>query len=119
MRRREDRAGRNQIAGASWEGYVLQQIIANLPSSILPYFYRTKDGSEIDLVLVRGNKPVLAVEIKMSASPSLSKGNRLALSDLGNPPAAIVLPHNVDYPLEEQVRVCGLEHLSKYMDGGL
>ncbi|MBC7775998.1 MAG: ATP-binding protein [Phycisphaerae bacterium] len=106
----------NQIAGASWEGYVLQQIIANLPSSILPYFYRTKDGSEIDLVLVRGNKPVLAVEIKMSASPSLSKGNRLALSDLGNPPAFIVLPHNVDYPLEEKVRVCGLEYFWKYID---
>ncbi|MFN0035422.1 MAG: ATP-binding protein [Saprospiraceae bacterium] len=101
----------NQIAGASWEGYVLQQIIANLPPSILPYFYRTKDGSEIDLVLVRGNKPVLAVEVKMSASPSLSKGNRLALSDLGNPPAVIVLPHKADYPLEENIRVCDLEHL--------
>ena len=75
--------------------------------------------AKIDLVLVRGNKPVLAVEIKMSANPSLSKGNRLALSDLGNPPAFIVLPHNVDYPLEEDVRVCGLEHFWGSMDAVL
>jgi len=68
---------------------------------------------------VRGNKPVLAVEIKMSANPSLSKGNRLALSDLGSPPAFIILPHNVDYPLEEQVRVCGLEYFWKYMEAVL
>lgn len=106
----------NQLAGASWEGYVLQQIIANLPPSVLPYFYRTKDGSEIDLVLVRGNKPVLAIEIKMSANPSLSKGNRLALSDLGDPPAIIVVPHITDYPLEEHVRVCGLENLWKHFN---
>ncbi len=106
----------NQIAGASWEGYVLQQVIANLPPNILPYFYRTKDGSEIDLVLVRGNKPAVAIEIKMSANPTLSKGNRIALSDLGNPPAFIVLPHNVDYPLEENVRVCGLENLWKHFE---
>lgn len=105
----------NQVAGASWEGYVIQQIIANLPPTILPYFYRTKDGSEIDLVLVRGHSPIAAIEIKMSANPSMSKGNHLALNDLGNPPSFIVVPHTTDYPLSEQVRVCGLSDLWKYL----
>lgn len=105
----------NQIIGASWEGYVVQQIITNLPSNVLPYFYRTKEGSEIDLVLVKGNAPVAAIEIKMSANPSMSKGNNLALNDLGNPPAFIVVPHTTDYPLNEQVRVCGLSDLWKYL----
>jgi predicted AAA+ superfamily ATPase len=106
----------NQLAGASWEGYVVQQILATLPVQLLPYFYRTKDGSEIDLVLIRGNSPVAAVEIKMSASPSLSKGNRLALADLGHPPAFIIIPHRADYPLEEHVRVCDLERLWGYLN---
>ncbi len=98
----------NQIIGASWEGYSVQQIIANLPANVLPYFYRTKEGSEIDLLLIRGNQPIAAIEFKMSPNPTLSRGNRLALADLGNPPAFIIGPHPADYPLEEKIRVCDL-----------
>lgn len=105
----------NIIAGASWEGYVIQQIIANLPYQVLPYFYRTKTGDEIDLLLVRGQTPIAAIEIKMSSSPSLNKGNFQALADLGNPPTFIIVPHEVDYPLEANVRVCGLESVWKYL----
>ncbi len=103
------------LAGASWEGYVLQQIIANLPSNVLPYFYRTKDGSELDLVLVKGARPILAIEMKISSRPSLNRGNRFALADLGNPPAIIISPASGDYPLEKNVRVCHLEHFWDYL----
>jgi predicted AAA+ superfamily ATPase len=105
----------NIIAGASWEGYVIQQIIANLPYQVLPYFYRSKTGDEIDLLLVRGQTPIAAIEIKMSSSPSLNKGNFQALSDLGNPPTFIIVPHEVDYPIEANVRVCDLESIWKYL----
>ncbi len=106
----------HHIIGASWEGYGIQQVIANLPPSVLPYFYRTKEGSEIDLVLVRGNAPVAAIEFKISANPALGKGNRIALTDLGSPPAFIVTPHTADYPLETTVRVCDLISIWKYLD---
>ena len=105
----------NQLAGASWEGYVLQQIIANLPPSVFPYFYRTKDGSEADLVLIKGNKPILVVETKMSANPTLNRGNRIAIADLGNPPAFIITPIEGDYPLEENIRVCDLGQFWRYL----
>lgn len=105
----------NQVAGASWEGFTLQQILAVLPSNIFPYFYRTKDGAELDLLLVKGNQPILAIEMKMSASPSLSKGNRIALNDLSAPPVLILAPEAGDYPIEENVRVCDLEHCWKYL----
>jgi predicted AAA+ superfamily ATPase len=101
----------NQLAGASWEGYVLQQVIANLPQNVLPFFYRTKDGAEIDLLLVKGTQPVMAVEVKMSANPSLGKSARIAHEDVGRPPLFIVTPHPGDYPLDEQVRVCDLPFL--------
>lgn len=105
----------NQIVGASWEGYVIQQVAANLPARTLPFFYRTKDGSELDLVLVRGNQPILTLEIKFSDRPSLSRGNRLAIVDVGAPLNLIVTPSGGDYPLEETIRVCGLEHLWNYL----
>lgn len=105
----------NQLVGASWEGFVLQQIIAALPSNVLPFFYRTKDGAELDLILVKGNRPILAVEMKMSSTPTLSKGNRIALNDLGNPPLIIIAPEAGDYPIEANIRVCGLEHCQEYL----
>lgn len=107
----------NQIAGTSWEGFVLQQIVANLPFNVLPFFYRTKDGAEPDLVLVKGNQPILAVETKMSSTPTLTRGNRIALADLGHPPLLVVAPGAGDYPMEENIRVCDLEHIWKYLPG--
>jgi hypothetical protein len=102
----------NQLAGASWEGYVVQQVIANLSQNQLPYFYRTKDGSELDLILVKANQPTMAIEIKMSSNPTLSRGTRIAHEDIGRPPLYIVTPHDGgDYPLDENTRVCGLEYL--------
>lgn len=104
----------NPIAGASWEGYVVQQIIANLPQHVFPYFYRTKEGSELDLVLIKGNKAIMAIEVKMSSSPSLSRGNRIALEDVGRPPLYIITPNAGDYPLEENIRVCDMLSFWKY-----
>lgn len=106
----------NQIAGASWEGYVLQQILANLPLGTIPYFYRTRDGAELDLVLVKGNSVRLAVEIKLADHPKLTKGSRLAIQDVNAPLNLIVTPHNGDYPLEKDLRVCGLPEIWKYLD---
>lgn len=105
----------NQIIGASWEGYVTQQVIANLPARTLPYFYRTKDGSELDLVLVKGNKPALTLEIKFSNSPSLSKGNHLAIADVNAPLNLVVTPSGGDYPLEKNIRVCDMQSIWNYL----
>jgi len=41
--------------GNSWEGFVIEQIIALL-SDWEPYFYRTSNGAELDLVMVRGGE---------------------------------------------------------------
>lgn len=106
----------NQIVGASWEGYVIQQVIANLPVNTLPFFYRTKDGSELDLVLVRGNKPFLSIEVNLSSTPTLSRGNRLAIADVGALLNLIITPSGGDYPLDTNVRVSDIEHFWSYLE---
>jgi hypothetical protein len=58
--------------GASWEGFVIEQIIGALAArgkTFTPYFLRTSDGHEIDLVLDFGSER-WAVEIKLTASPA-------------------------------------------------
>jgi len=80
------------LKGPSWEGFCIQQVLSMVKPSVLPYFYRTSAGAEIDLLLLKGNKPVVAFEFKYSNSPQINKGNTEALKDLGNPPSFVVTP---------------------------
>ena len=103
------------LVGSSWEGYVIQQIIAQLSYNIRPYFYRTADGSELDLVVVRGANPVLGIEIKYSNSPRLSRGNYIALKDLGDIPLLVITPSATDFKMAENVEVCSLQTLNEHL----
>ena len=58
--------------GASWEGFVIEQVIGELTLQgrhFEPFFFRTSDGLEIDLVVDVGSER-WAVEVKLTASPS-------------------------------------------------
>ena len=104
------------VAGGSWEGYIIQEIISLLPADALPFFYRSQDGSELDVVIQQGLGISLAIEIKLSDSPTISKGNTISLQDLGNPPLLIVTPSANDYSLKPNVWVCSMATLSKNMN---
>ena len=103
----------NIVAGGSWEGYIIQEIVSQLPPNALPFYYRSQDGSELDLVIEQGLGISLAVEIKLSDSPTLSKGNNLALNDLGNPPLLIVTPSAADYQQKPNIWVCSIATLAQ------
>jgi predicted AAA+ superfamily ATPase len=65
--------------GASWEGYIIEQIIGELLArgrSFQPYFFRTSDQHEIDLVLDFGRE-VWAIEVKLTSSPAPADMARL------------------------------------------
>ena len=94
------------VFGASWETAAMETIIANLPDWE-PFFYRTAAGTEIDLILKRGNR-IFAFEFKASAAPRLSKGFWTGLEDLNVEKAWVVAPVNESYPLRENVMVCSL-----------
>ncbi|WP_031529578.1 ATP-binding protein [Dyadobacter crusticola] len=111
----EDLTG-NIIVGNSWEGYVNQQIIAALPFDVKPHFYRTQDGAELDLVLVKGNTVKLAIEIKYTNSPSLSRGNTNAQQDLGNPLLLVVTPSADDFKMKENIQVCSIATVNNYIN---
>ena len=65
--------------GASWEGFVIEQIIGELSVRGLPFtasYLRTSDRYELDLVLEIGQER-WAVEVKLTASPGPADLDRL------------------------------------------
>lgn len=97
--------------GASWEGFIIEQI-ASLGLDLVPYFYRTRAGTECDLVLVRGNTPLVTIEAKISEAPSMTKSIMNSIHDLGTKENYIVVPSCKNpYPLKEKSVVCGLPWL--------
>ncbi|MBA2722251.1 MAG: ATP-binding protein [Methylibium sp.] len=92
------------IAGASWEGFVMEQIAAHLPPDAQLGFYRTAAGAELDAVVERGTKTI-AIEIKFSAAPKPTKGFWNALQDLQADRAYVIAPVQRRYRLAEGVEV--------------
>ena len=92
------------IVGASWEGFVIEQIIAHAPIGASFGFYRTAAGTELDLVLSVGQRRV-GFEIKYSSAPTVGKGFWKALDDLQLDRAYVVAPVERRYPLARKVDV--------------
>lgn len=65
--------------GASWEGWVIEQVLGHLSSrgrDHEAYFFRSSDGLEIDLVLELG-RARWAIEVKLTTAPSPADMGRL------------------------------------------
>lgn len=112
----EDLAG-HPIRGASWESFVIQQILARLHGSVQTHYYRTQDGTELDLVLSKGGLPILGIEIKTGNAPKITKGTTVASQDLGSLPVWVVT-HSVDedYPHNELVNVTSFERIFFHLE---
>lgn len=70
------------VVGGSWEGFVIENILSVAPSHAIPFYYRTSNGAEIDLVLEFSGSERWAIEIKRNSAPSLTKGFFIACDDI-------------------------------------
>ncbi|EQD81171.1 AAA family ATPase [mine drainage metagenome] len=103
IRDQDDLAG-HPIVGASWEGWVLEQVVQILGQQWELSFYRTASGAELDIVAERGQQR-MAFEIKLSSAPLLTKGFWSALSDLKPEKTFVIAPVSSAYPLAHGVEV--------------
>src|SRR5690606_12663553 len=85
--------------GHSWESFVIEQISSSLKNNVQAYFYRTHNGAEIDLVLVKGIEPVVSIEIKLSLASKPGRGNTIATQDLNTHNNFVVIQGNNDLSL--------------------
>ena len=97
--------------GASWEGYVIEQVLAT-EAHDEAWFWASHQGAEIDLLLRRGDR-LFGVECKRADAPRLTPSIRIALDDLGLERAAIVYPGNQRYALAKRVEAVPLAMLTE------
>jgi predicted AAA+ superfamily ATPase len=98
----QDLTGHPKI-GASWEGFVIEQVIAQL--RLLPsecYFWRTYQGAELDLLVVRGRRRI-GFEIKHTSAPMLTPSMRAALADLKLDSLSVVHAGTDSYAMAERI----------------
>jgi predicted AAA+ superfamily ATPase len=105
------------VAGQSWEGMVVENLIAAAPGGTTAWFYRTSAGAEVDLVLDLPGRVRWAVEIKRTLSPKLSHGFHYAKSDLKPKAGWVVYPGAERYPLAPGVEVISLPDLMRELRG--
>ena len=97
--------------GASWEGFVIEQVLAAEPHDEA-FFWATHQGAEIDLILCRGGA-LHGVECKLADAPRITPSIRNALADVGLIRVAILYPGAQRFQLSDRVEVVPLSALSR------
>jgi len=106
------------VSGLSWEGFILEQIMAAMPPLATAGFYRTAAGAELDLVVEHADRRT-GFEIKLSTAPTLARGFWNACEDLGVARAYVVAPVLEPYPLAENVEVIPPMNLGRLWQSGI
>jgi len=98
---------RHPQLGASWEGFVVEQVLAQVQPSEA-YYWRTQAGAELDLFIMHRSKRI-GIEIKYSDAPSLTRSMMIAMNDLKLKQLFVIYPGKKRYQLAKNVFVLPLE----------
>ncbi len=97
--------------GASWEGFIIEQLLLHLGAGAdEAYFWRTHDGAELDLLVVRGSRR-RGYEVKRSAGVTLTPSMRSAVADLHLDSLDVVHAGERTWPLSAGVRAVAASRL--------
>jgi predicted AAA+ superfamily ATPase len=101
------------VVGPSWEGFVIENLLAAAPARTRASFYRTARGAEIDLLLELGGRHgTWAVEIKRGLAAKVEKGFHIAIEDLQPDKAFVVYSGAERYPKKDGVEAIGVRELA-------
>lgn len=103
------------VAGMSWEGFVVENLLAVAPERTLASFYRTQAGAEVDLLLEFPGGERWAIEAKLGTAPKLEKGFYHALEDLKPDRAFVVYSGEDRYPMAEGIEAIGLREMAEVL----
>ncbi len=100
------------VAGASWEGFVIENLINAAPALTVPGFYRTAGGAEIDLLLELPGGERWAIEVKRSRAAKPARGFYEACEDL-KPARRFVVHAGLErFPVSQDVQAIGVRELA-------
>jgi predicted AAA+ superfamily ATPase len=97
-----------KLPAASIGRVVIENIINAMGVIYQAYFYRTANGAEIDLILVRGGLPDIAIDVKRSSAPTVERGFHTGCDDLGIQKRWVIYPGERAYPKPNGIEVLPL-----------
>ena len=101
------------VIGASWEGFVMENLLAVAPEHTRASFYRTAAGAEVDLVLeLGGQRGIWAIEIKRGLTAKPERGFYHAIEDLKPTKAFVVYSGNDRFPLSKEIEAISLHAMA-------
>ena len=101
--------------GASWEGYVIEEVLKNANPDE-QYFWRTHNGAEIDLVVVKDGR-IFGVECKWIDAPRLTPSMRIAKDDLKLEKIIVVYPGKRRYEIAKNIHAIPLQQIADGASG--
>jgi hypothetical protein len=114
LRTFNDLAG-HPVAGASWEGFVIENLLAAAPERTVASFYRTAAGAEIDLLLEIPGHGLWAIEVKRSLSGRPEKGFYIACHDLKPDKQFVVNAGLEQYPIDADTVAISVPALARML----
>jgi hypothetical protein len=108
---KEDLLG-HPVIGQSWEGFVIENLLAVAPERSEASFYRASGGAEIDLVLTLPGRKPWAIEVKRSLDPKPAKGFHSACKDVKPEARFVVYPGAERFAISKEVEAVSLANLA-------
>ncbi len=100
------------LLGASWEGYVIEQIRLATQFRWQYFYYRTHAGAESDLYLISPTGKTWCIEIKAANTPIITKGFYHSVEDLKPDFKYVIVPGDTAQEIiirSDGLRICPLE----------
>ena len=101
------------IVGQTWESFVMETLITAAPDGTEANYYRTSNGTEVDLVLTLPGGQLWAIEVKRSSAPKTERGFHSACADLKPEKRFVVYPGTERFPLDDLAEAIGVVELAK------
>ncbi len=107
------------VVGASWEGFVIENLLSVAPERTQASFYRTSGGAEVDLVLDLPKGERWAIEIKRGLTARPEKGFHTACEDLQPARRFVVYSGDTRFPVSRGLDAIGVRELAELVAGTL
>lgn len=101
----------NPKLGASWEGFLLDQVVQHMKAQREEcFFWRTHQGAELDLLIVRGKKR-LGFEFKRTSAPTVTKSMHIAVQDLHLDSLHVIHGGARSFPMADGIRAVAADQI--------
>jgi predicted AAA+ superfamily ATPase len=101
------------VVGPTWEGFVIETLIAAAPAETEAHYYRTSNGTGLDLLLTLPGGTRWAIEIKRSMAPKLERSFHAACADLDPRKRFYVYPGEDRFPLDDRTDAISVLELAR------